>query len=155
MENKVRLNAEKIRGDIERMGLKYTQISLSMGKDKNYIAQLLARSETQTYMRETVAAVERALFQEPGAYCIEIADDEKPEEKPQGGGSPGGDIDKLRKDLNDVYVMQKAIYDELRSMHSEIKELLFSTMNNTSTKKEYAKRVHDDCYKLTQLWGGK
>lgn len=150
---KVMVNADEIRKDLARMGLQAKQVSISMGKNGNYLAEMLSRSATRPLERKTVEMVEKALFREPGAYCIEINEDKKTEEKPAEGMK--AEWDGVRKDLNEMYIMQKAIYTELRSIHSDMKELLFDIKNNTSTSKEYAKRVHDDCYKLTQLWGGK
>lgn len=150
---KVMVNAEEIRKDLARMGLQAKQVSISMGKNGNYLAEMLSRSATRPLERKTVEMVEKALFREPGAYCIEIKEQET-EEKPQGGGRSDENAEQIRKDINDIYAMQKAIYTELRSIHTDMKELLFDIKNNTATSKEYAKRVHDDCYKLTQLWGG-
>lgn len=147
------VNADEIRKDLARMGLQARQVSISMGKNGNYISEMLSRSDTRTFERKTVEMIEKALFREPGAYCIEINKEKKTEEKPAEGMK--AEADGIRKDLSEMYIMQKAIYTELRSIHSDMKELLFDIKNNTSTSKEYAKRVHDDCYKLTQLWGGK
>lgn len=147
------VNADEIRKDLARLGIQGTQVSYSIGKSRNYVSQILARAETTPCERRTVEMIEKAMFREPGAYCIEINKEKKTEEKPADGTK--AEIDGVRKDLDDMYTMQKAIYAELRSIHSDMKELLFDIKNNTSTSKEYAKRVHDDCYKLTQLWGGK
>lgn len=82
---KVMVNADEIRKDLARMGLQARQVSISMGKHGNYISEILSRADTRTFERKTIELIEKALFREPGAYCIEIKEQET-EEKPQGGG---------------------------------------------------------------------
>lgn len=74
----VRINSDAVKKDLERFGLDMKALSRKMGQNETYVSSILRRERVS---RETVQAIENALFAEPGAYTIEITEEpEKPAE---------------------------------------------------------------------------
>ena len=89
MNDSVYLNVEAVREDLKRMNVTAEQVSVAVGLSKNALSGMFFAAEKRgaAYKRENVARFEKALFREPGAYCIEKKDEpEKTAETPQGGG---------------------------------------------------------------------
>lgn len=73
----VGINAEKVKEDLQRMGITMQQVSRSMGKSDTYLSQVLSRDQLR---EETVNEVEKALFKPKGTYVTGIRDKEAEQE---------------------------------------------------------------------------
>lgn len=73
----VRINAEKVKEDLQRMGITMKQVSQSMGKCDGYLAQVLSRDQLR---EETVNEIEKALFKPKETYVTGIRDKEAEQE---------------------------------------------------------------------------
>lgn len=69
----VGINAEKVKEDLQRMGITMKQVSQSMGKCDGYLAQVLSRDQLR---EETINEIEKALFKPKGTYVTGIREKE-------------------------------------------------------------------------------
>lgn len=69
----VGINAEKVKEDLQRMGITMNQVSRSMGKSDTYLSQVLSRDQLR---EETVNEIEKALFKPKGTYVTGIGEKE-------------------------------------------------------------------------------
>ena len=98
------------------------------------------------FIRESVTRFERALFAEEGAYCIELDDVPEQEKQPE--------QKQADKELTDAFMQLLAIDNkilvELKNMNEAMKELLMNIRGDTSTEKEYVRRIHDNVLKISE-----
>ena len=73
----VGINAERVKEDLQRMGITMQQVSRSMGKSDTYLSQTLSRDQLR---EETVNEIEKALFKPKGTYVTGIRDKEAEQE---------------------------------------------------------------------------
>lgn len=147
MRDTVYLNADAVRTDLKRMNLTAEKVCERLGLAKNTLTNMLSSSKDgKKFMREGVARFERALFAEEGAYCIELDDMPEQEKQPE--------QKQADKELADAFMQLLAIDNkilvELKNMNEAMKELLMNVRGDTSTEKEYVRRIHDNVLKITE-----
>lgn len=150
MNDSVYMNVEAIKEDMKRLNITAKQVSLSLGLSDNALSGMFFAAEKKgaAYKRENIARIEKALFREPGAYCIEKKDvsEKKTAESPNGGANS--------KDIADAFMQLLAIDNkilvELKNMNEAMKELLMNVRGDTSTGKEYMRRIHDNVLKISE-----
>ena len=106
---KVKVNWDLFNSDLKKYGITAQDLSLTLGKNRNYITNMRNRGE-ENFEQSTVSAIEKAMFKPDGAYCI--AAEEEPKED--------ADLSIFVKLLNEQLVELKALRQDLASMKQEL-----------------------------------
>ena len=80
---KAYLDVEKLRGDMQALGINGKQLSEAMGKTRNYIAVLMTKQYIGT---EVISRIEKQMFQKPGAYTLPVGKAPEVKKKPDKAG---------------------------------------------------------------------
>lgn len=158
----VRPNYEALKADMNRYGINGKQLSERIGKNKNYIATTFALDRAS---REVIGEVEKAMFREAGAYCIEIEEESKPEPKPvmtEGMGillkQIGGKLDLLLEKLTLIFEDQMA---ERKDRTKDVEALVKAIRETQAENKLVMDQILDkeiQCHtmlcRMKNLWEG-
>lgn len=126
MRDIVRINAALLKADAKRMGTTLDKIGASMGKSPSYVSTVISKG---TCERETLEAIERAMFQEPGAYALDKAVDVT---------TPAN-----AESLAQMATLINSALLELREMRKETNELLQKIADKEISTNTYTARMYE------------
>ena len=131
--NTVKIDAQQVKDDARRMGTTLEKIGLSMGKSRNYIYTTISADSVRV---ETANAIERAMFKDPGTYCLPV---EKEEQKPAQGAVTEKHLDDFAK----MASLMNSLLIELREYRAETQELLKKIADKEIGTNAYTARMYE------------